>query len=83
VFLGAAVDGHLDARTEHPSPQRIRRCHREKAAAQHADSIGESFGLVEVVRRDDDAVPGGAQLSDHLTHVACALRIQARRGLVE
>ena len=47
------------------------------------EAIGESLGLVHVVRREDDRHAVGAQLRDEFPHRHARLRIKPGGGLVE
>ena len=53
------------------------------AAAQDGDAVGESLRLLHVVRREEDALPQGAQVADRLPRLPPRGRVEAGRRLVE
>ena len=53
------------------------------ALVDHDDPLGEAFGLLHVLGRQEHRRPGGDELLDELPHVVAGTRVKAGRWLVE
>ena len=73
-----------DVRRVQARDQLGRRALRDDPAVVHdRDAVAETLGLLHVVRRQQDGAPGGLEARDVLPELQAALRVEARRRLVE
>ena len=81
--LASPCSPDADPRTEDAPAQICRTRDRQESPAQDAHAIGEPFGFVQVVRRENHRVPARSQIQHEIAHQPRALRVQPGCGFVQ